>query len=261
MNSGPVSVMMSGKNVVIVVDADEVPAGVEYRVREHGTNSFVAGSHGIGGREWVGLDPLAYGQTSYELVYPGAAGAMLTGQADIPATATHEFRDVRRKTTAAFRWATPHAVDSKSGVTLVWPAGSKYPVARSQVAPVGAFTVNAYTKGKATAALAALVERGEPLVLEHSRKVCQVPDCNIPPVQLVYVTAFPCERTERIEVQETAWKLECVPADPDCLTGGVNPDGSQNGIPPVTWGDVAHMGTWEDVSQNRDSWGAVVKGV
>lgn len=160
----------------------------------------------------------------------------------------HEFRSLNGRVRVRFRWEPPHEIGGVSPVSLVWPRGASFPVARTTNPVSQGFQINAVTVGDDTAVLARLLAENPVVGVVHTPWVCQIRECQIPEFQIVHVTAFPREMTGHVVTQTYRWALDCTPADPG-LVGPVHE---------WMWGDVDdRWETWAGVETAHGTWAGV----
>ena len=154
----------------------------------------------------------------------------------LPDSGRHEFRSLKGDVRVPFKWLGEHTVGGESGLVFMWPSGASYPVTHRRAGRrVQAWKLEAVTEREASQALFDLLRVGGPIVVMHSPRACQVPDCAIPEFQTVWVDSFPSVRADVGELARRRWTLDLVPASPTQI------------------GTVAAV-DWSDVDRRYTSW-------
>lgn len=150
----------------------------------------------------------------------------------------HEIRSLDGRVRVPFKWLGTHPVSGESGLVLVYPAGARFPVVRRRPARAQAWSLEAVTVGEHSTVLAGLLEAGDPVGVYHAKEACHATGCLIPEFQVVWVSAYPSERSDIDRVARRVWRLALVPADEAAI------------------GPVGGF-LWEDVGRQWDTWGGM----
>lgn len=128
------------------------------------------------------------------------------------------------------------AVSRESGlVTFGNTDVARWPLSR----PRATGSLAARTSGEDTVQLRALVQARGPLVSVHSPSLCQIPECDIPPVRRILVRESSESRTGTVDRARRTWSI----------AWREDPSASPAPAPVVTWGEWAGLGEgWQDVS-------------
>ena len=165
---------------------------------------------------------------SYELRHGGLVES--AGPVVRPFDGEHVLSDVSGRMVAEFRWLAGDGREGERRAHFSDVAGSPFSPARlDPVAGVGGGSLTAQTTGAHTATLRRLLASNRPLVLLHNRYRCEVPGCDTPAAQTIYVTSDRNDRSGRTDAAHRVWDLS-YRLMPSGVVGGT--------VPVVTLGDV-----------------------
>ena len=89
------------------------------------------------------------------------------------------------------------------------------PLPRYQPSTTGGSTVLARTEGATTNGLRDLLATSPLTIVHHNDARCEIPQCDVPRVQVVAVTGAPNQRVGTVDMARRDWSLSCtVTADP-----------------------------------------------
>ena len=236
--------------VQIVLPGADLPAGVpwdlSWEVRGH--TGVPRGGSGIGTGEQVVLVDVGApigAPVTYTLRVGGEPTA--TGEVLRPYSGGSLLSSLAGDSLADFAWL---GDDPRQGVRRFHASdveGSRRPPLRlAPVAGDGSGSLVAVTSGRGTATLRALLTSNTPLLLLHNLARCEIPGCDIPPSELVYITADPNLRYGTVHAAEREWSLSfLLAADPE--------PGYRAGT--STWDDVDAAGlTWDELDAMALTW-------
>lgn len=157
----------------------------------------------------------------------------------------HEIRSLDGRVRVPFKWLGTHPVSGEAGLVFIYPAGARFPVVRRRPGREQPWSLEAVTTGAHSTALAGLLEAGGPVGVYHAKEACHAAGCQIPEFQVVWVSAYPSERSDIDRVARRVWRFEMVPAD----ESAIGPVGG------FLWEDVAaQWGTWGGMQAVNASW-------
>lgn len=168
-----------------------------------------------------------------------------------PDKGVHEIRDVTGRIIIPVKLLADYQIEGDSGLTLIRPASSAYPIVRRSSAKImQKFKISVATRGRNTRTLAEVLSHGRPIAIHHSKEACQVSICDIAQFRLAWATAFPRTRVDADAMQRTIWDISCSPAD----------EQEWENTPERTWWDVAKENpSWYDPID--EGWGAKGEGI
>lgn len=147
-------------------------------------------------------------ETSYVLSSAGAsysAGPVLR-----PYDGENALTGLSGRGAVDFRWyeggGDPGDIGLRHGFFDV-PGARFAPYLSAPVAGGGGGSLVARTVGADTRAMRALLDRNAPVVLHHTHRYCDVPDCDIELVRTILVTSATQDRTPRLDRAQREWSL------------------------------------------------------
>lgn len=205
--------------VQIVIPGADIPTGSVWDItwEQDGHTGAPRGGSGVGaGEQVVVVDAAAPvgGTVVYTLRVGGSVSS--TASASRPFSGGSILADLTGETIAAFSW---QGDDPREGLRRFHVSdvdGSRRPPIRYAPAGDGGGALVAATVRPHTDTLRALLTSGEPLLLLHNADECDVPGCDVPPSEIVYITADGNSRGGRWGAAERLWSLSYVLApDPE----------------------------------------------
>lgn len=194
--------------VRILVD---LPTGRSWKVVGRcGDSEWLAGEGRSRGAEQAFADPWApLGRpATYELTSEGTTNA--SGPVLRSYRGQHAITDLAGRTVVDFLWEKdgrdPWDLEPR-GEFLDIPGAALPVTLGAPTAGAGTGSVPARTVGVHTRALRRLVQANRRLLILHNHRVCHLPDCDVPDVQTVKLTAAPSELTGRADRAERRWAL------------------------------------------------------
>lgn len=254
---GPFSVTADGTNPprVVAQSGAAVPSGAAWQVTgSDGSSSWpVRGGAGVWAGEQVAmLDPMCpVGvPVTYTLRARTSAGAVTTLSAGpvvrvSPSSMTVTSLDGRRMVRVRVLGSDEQAGQAR--VQRFDIPGARRPVLRlDTVSDATEGTLEWASTGSDTAMLSTLMGENMPLICLHDPSVCQIPDCDIPPVRLLMPLSWRHQRAGRIDTAERRWQVPWLEVD--------DPTPDQR-VMPSTWDELDAVGlTWDELDALGLTW-------
>ena len=158
---------------------------------------------------------------------------------------SHMVTDPTGHQAAMIRWLMDDSTDMGVAVTAMTTARGR--VDRWPLVPEPeTVTLDCLTERDDTAMMRSLAVAASRLVIVHDPTICQIQDCDIPPVRAVTVTKASHQRTRRVPVAQRQWSLTCEARDGLEQVGAPTWRGQRGyAAPVVTWGEwEAYDGAW-----------------
>ena len=235
----------------IVIPGTDLPVGASWELAwsVRGFTGVPRGGSGVGTGEQVVLV-----DAGCPVGAPVTYTLRVSGVTTSSVTVTRMFgggsilADLSAETIVNFGWYVDDPREGARRVHVSDVPGSRRPPLRYAAPGDGGGSLTAVTSRPATDRMRALLASGEPLLLLHNLADCQIPGCDVPPSEMVYVTSDGSARTGGVDVAERAWALSyLLVADPE-------PGWRE---PTSTWDDLdAAALTWNQVDAKSLTWDA-----
>ena len=248
------------ERVQIVIPGADLPAGAAWSLawEVNGFTGTPRGGYGVGAGEQVVIVDAACpvgAPVTYTLHVGGAVSSSVTVTRTFGGGSI--LADLSAEAIVGFGW---YGDDSREGTRRVHVSdvpGSRRPPMRYAPPGDGGGSLTAVTTRPATDGLRRLLASGEPLLLLHNLADCQIPGCDVPPSEMVYVTSDGNARTGAVAAAERAWALSyLLAADPE--PGWREPTSTWDSFDAaaLTWDQLDAMAlTWDEF--DRTDWGQV----
>ncbi len=254
---GDFSVTADGVNPprIVLASTAQVPEGASFQVTgSAGDSSWpVRGGSGVWAGEQVAmLDPMCpVGvPVTYTLRARTSAGAVTTLSAGpvvrvSPSSMTVTSLDGRRM--VRVRVLGSDEQQAAARIQRFDIPGARRPVLRlDTVSDATEGTLEWASTGSDTTMLSTLMGENMPLICLHDPTICQIPDCDIPPVRLLMPLSWRHQRAGRIDVAERRWQVPWLEVD--------DPTPDQR-VMPSTWDELDAVGlTWDELDALGLTW-------